>query len=477
MVQQQPTKRLNMRSICIVTCVPKKSMETLALVANISCSLVSSLLLIKIWRKDIFFAIFFSMLVLYSIVSMWGYLLYPEISQTVLNMYFEVSPLVYASAFTMLSLLALYLGYHYIYEPITQPIRFHLKQSKALPGPFLFITMLFVFILGWGYFYYVDVLSYSNASDEEFLHSVGLNYKLFWQTYKFSTFILLTLYALVRTRAFKAPLDRATLLSISCICLILYFLITLAVGSRTDPLALALGVVAYEYYFRRYIASRVATSSGQRLVYSRRKFYLMAIGFVGATVTALTMLEISRSGGGIIRNDLEASTLVQAFLLKDYYWPFHVLIGAISYDYIDPAAVIASNVGNSLMFMGIDYLQKFVVDQWAPGSVTRTASPAMYAFTEGFVMLGWFGFIYNGIIWALGISLWRLFSRSNNEGFNALAFAITVAVAATVARTQSSYFIKDIYLWFLPTLALYAMATGVRLRRQPIDAHHSNSTN
>ena len=439
-------------------------MESLAFTANISCSLVSAVLLVKIWRRDIFFAIFFSMLVLYSIVSMWGYLLYPDISQAVLNMYFEVPALVYASTFTMLSLLSLYLGYSYIYKPITQPIRFHLRESKALPGFFLIIAILFVFIIGCGYFYYADVLSYSNASDEEFLLSAGLNYKLFWQIYKFSPFILLTFYALIRSQAFKTPLDRIVLLVVSYIYFALFLLITSAVGSRTDPLALALGFLAYEYYFRRYLASRVAVSNGRRLVNFRRKFTLMAIGFAGVTLVLLTVLEISRGGRGIGRDDIEASTMVQAFLLKDYYWPFHVLIGAIHHNYIDPVSVIASNVGNSLMFIGVEYLQYFIVEQWAPASVTRTASPAMYAFTEGFVMLGWLGFIYNGIIWALGISLWRLFSRSSDERCNALAFAITVAVAVTVARTQSSYFIKDIYLWFLPTFALYAIATGIRLK-------------
>ena len=405
---------------------------------------------------------------------MWGYLLYPEISQLVLKMYFEVTPLTYASAFTTLSLVSLYLGYRHISTPISTPIRFELKQSKALPGFFLLVAILFICILAAVFSYYADVLSYANASDEDFLVSAGLGYKIFWQLYKFSTFILLSLYALTRSKAFKSRFDRVVLLSVTYVYFVLFLLITAAVGSRTDPLALALGVLAYEYYFRRFLVGRVVASKSKNSRSSRWGVALKVVGFSCATVAALTVLEISRSGGAITRDDLETSTVAQAFLLKDYYWPFHVLIGAISHNYIDPAAAIASNVGNSLIFLGVDYLQYFVVEQWTLGSVTRTASPAMYAFTEGFVMLGWLGFIYNGIVWALGISLWRLCSRSNDEKFNALAFAITVAVAATVARTQSSYFIKDIYLWFLPTLALYAVATGVRLKRRQMSSRRAD---
>lgn len=438
-------------------------MDYFAFTANISCSIVSALLLAKIWRQDIFFAVFFSMLVLYSIVPMWGYLLYPELSQLILNMYFEVTPLAHASVFTMLSLVALYFGYRLIYRPVCRPVRFELKQSRAMPGLFLLVSFLFVCILGFGFAFYADVLDYANASDENFLLSVGLGYKIFWHIYKCSTFILLIFYALIRAKAFKFRSDRIVLILLACICFAFFVLITVAVGSRTDPLALAFGVLAYEYYFRSYVAGCAAIPHSLNSKPSLLKAVLKIVGFLCTVVAALTALEIYRTGGNVTREDLETATIVQAFLLKDYYWPFHVLIGAIANNYIDPAIVMASNVGNALMFLGVDYLQYFIVEQWASGTVTRTASPALYAFTEGFVMLGWFGFIYNGIVWASGISLWRLFSRSNDERFNALAFAITVAVAATVARTQSSYFIKDIYFWFLPTLVLYSMAVGVRL--------------
>ncbi|MEI7967419.1 MAG: hypothetical protein WCJ69_00410 [Betaproteobacteria bacterium] len=440
------------------------SIGNLALVANILCSLVAALLLIKIWRRDVFFAIFFSFLVLYSIVPIWGYLAYPELSGIVLGMYFGVPPLTYASGFTLLSLSALYVAYRLIYRPISRPVRFDLKQSKPLPGVFIFIAIFFSCILASGYGYYEDVLSYANASDDEFLLSAGLSYKIFWLLYKFSTFILLTIYALIRSKAFRLRVDRIALRLIAYVYCFLFFLITVRVGSRTDPLALALGILAYEYYFRRFLAGRGGASNRMHATSSLWKAILKVAGFSLVIVAALTLLEIARNGGAIIHDDLETSAIAQAFLLKDYYWPFHVLIGAIAHNYIDPAAAIASNVGNALMFIGVDYLQSFVVEQWAPGSVTRTASPAMYAFTEGFVMLGWLGFIYNGVVWALGITLWRLLSRSNDEMFNALSFAATVAVAATVARTQSSYFVKDIYLWFLPTLSLYAIATGVRLK-------------
>jgi hypothetical protein len=433
--------------------------------ANLTLTVVALTLTVKLWQTDVYFAAFFSMLTLYALMPAWGYFLYPEISQVVLRMYFGIDPLVQAAWFTSASLISLFAGYFLLFKPMTRAARFHMIQATPAPGLLIVFQFLYIIILTGTYFYYIDVLSYSNASDEDFLNDAGTPYKIFWVLYKFSTFIILVSYALLRTSSYKWRPDRILARCLLIAHLLLFLAITSSVGSRTDPLALSFGFMAYEYYFRKHCKPPSPAISAIGKLRQRVKWLLGTLAFIAVTIGALTALEVSRSGGAILRDDLEASAFAQGLLLKDYYWPFHVLIGAISYTYIDPLNAIASNIGNSLAFLGIDYLQAFVANQWDAGNVTRTASPAFYALTEGFVMFGWVGFIYNGIIWSAGLGLWRLLSRSSNESFNALGFAICVAVAATVARSQSSYFIKNLYLWFVPALMLYAFATGLRPTR------------
>jgi hypothetical protein len=440
-------------------------------VANSVLTVVALALTIKLWRMDFYFAVFFSMLTLYALMPAWGYFFYPEISQIVLRMHFGNEPLVQAAWFTTASLVSLFAGYFLIFRPMTRSVRFNIRQVAPAPGLILIVQLAYILALACAYIYYIDVLSYSNASDEEFLNDAGILYKLFWVFYKFSTFIILISYALIRTASYSFGSDLAIARTLLAVHFVLYVSITASVGSRTDPLALSLGLVAYEYYFRKNCRTPPPKLSKRAIRRQRMKWLVGTLAFVASTIGVLSALEVSRSDGAILRDDLEASALAQGLLLKDYYWPFHVLIGAISYSYVDPLNTIRSIVGNSLAFLGIDYLQAYVVNQWDPGGVTRTASPALYAFTEGFLIIGWSGFVYNGIIFAAGLGMWRLLSRSSNESFNAIGFAICIAVAATVARSQSSYFIKNLYLWFLPALVLYAVAAGFRPTR--VKSSHS----
>jgi hypothetical protein len=85
--------------------------------------LATGLALVSLWRTDVFFAAFFSALVLYSSFAQIGYLFFPELSAVGARMYFGPEVFPAASIFTTLSFLALYLGYHIIYRPALGRVR------------------------------------------------------------------------------------------------------------------------------------------------------------------------------------------------------------------------------------------------------------------------------------------------------------------------------------------------------------------
>jgi len=403
-------------------------------------------------RRDVFFAGFTAMLVLYSVVSPVGYLLYPEISDAVLRMYFGPDSLAGPVGFSLLSMVALYAGFRCIYLPIVQAPAYTTCQLARGPGPVLLLLAAQAVVLLGGYAYFGVLLDYAVLSDVDAVGDAGVLLRLYWQLFKFTPFTVLALYALVRQSLFDGRL-RLAAQGVLALQLVSFSLVAVTSGSRTDPLALALGLVAFEYVVR-----------GARL---SRMFIATALAGLVAAVALLTLLEAAR--GTFWASDLlDTPLLVQALLVKDYHVPFHVLIGAIHHDYVQPLAVLQSNLANALMFLNVDFLQAFVVQQWAPGTVTRAASPAMFAFTEGYVFAGWAGFLYNGVVLSLGLALWRRLSRGDHDGLNALAFAIVAAMAANVARSQSSYFIKDIYLFFLPALCVYCAATGIWPRRMAV---------
>ena len=452
-------------------------MQNFSLAILIACSLFSVCMTVSLWKKDFFFAAFFSMMLIYSVISQTGYLFFPELSIVMLNMYFGPEILPFAIIFSTLSLLALYVGFFKIYRPLTTGSFIAVRRVGQSFGIYSALTGIQLVLLSVGYGYFKTDLNYTNAADVDFIESSGLIYKLFWNLFKFTTFSLIVLYGVVRSKISKGSQRRTTYLLLLIATAAIFALIAVDAGNRTDPLAVMIGIMAFEY-----LSLQRSSARGQLNLQLHRdakidripirphrrgwalknwKAVLIGLFFLIATIVALTLVENSRSET-VSDDSLETSALTQAILLKDYYTPFHVLIGTMANDFVSPLTVLTSNSANMLMFLKVEYLQFFAVELWSPDTVTRAASPAFFAFTEGYMFAGWFGFVYNGIVWALGIALWRTLSRTADNGFNCIAFAVTVSMIAVVARSQSSYFIKTPYLSFLPALGLYAIASGVR---------------
>ena len=153
---------------------------------------------------------------------------------------------------------------------------------------------------------------------------------------------------------------------------------------------------------------------------------------------------------------------IQRFLFKDYFAPAHILYAAMGLNYINPLEVIYSNLSNSLILLNYPYLQAPVTELINPGVATRSAGYAFYIFSEGFIFMGFFGFLYNGFMLMTGASIWHLFKNAKNKYYSFLILAIMSTQFANIARSQSSYFYKDLYIIFLPVLIVFYLSSGLR---------------
>ncbi len=438
-------------------------MESISLTCVTVYSLVSVVFLLLTWGRDAYFAVFATFVIIYSLITQWSFLYFPELSFHVMQIDFSLESLTKASVFSTLSLIAFYASFRIIYQPIAY--KSVVIVSRRTKSPLLFITLssTFALIFALGLFGLKHDLSYSNASDELVLLQLGPTYIAFTQTYKSSVFVIIILFAVIRSQLFQKTIYHYTSLILIFFLALIFLIATIKNGSRTDPLGLTIGLVSVEIYRKK----TQNTGGGKQIdnfniisyINTRNVVYLIAVFLV--LLPLLDILEQFRSAESSAAEVSYTSGALERFILKDYFPPFHVLIGAIEYNYVDPKSVLLSNFANALMFLKVDFLQAFVVNQWSPGTVTRTASPAFFAFTEGFIACGWFGAIYNGIVWSVGLAIWRRFSTTNSESFNVVGFAVTMALAATVTRCQSSYFIKNIYLLILPALGLYGIASGL----------------
>jgi hypothetical protein len=184
---------------------------------------------------------------------------------------------------------------------------------------------------------------------------------------------------------------------------------------------------------------------------------------IGSTIALVFMLilEKTRLQGNIEENDFD---FVQKLLLKDYYAPAHMLYTVIHYDFIDPLFVLYSNFSNSFVLLNVDYLQIPVTELIAPGVANRSQGYAFYLFSEGYMFMGFMGFIYNGLMLMTGLSVWFTFYNTKNKYFNYLVFSLLSTQIANLARGQSSYFYKDIFVFLFPMLVIIFLSSGLRYK-------------
>jgi hypothetical protein len=214
----------------------------------------------------------------------------------------------------------------------------------------------------------------------------------------------------------------------------LFFSIAIKIGSRNDITAFAVGITMIELH----AALRINNTK-------KMKLFLRCLLFLGFMLILMNIVEQTR-GLGELESDRQ---LIEIILLKDYYAPMHILYASIALDFISPIEVILSNSANALIQIGYPYLQQTITDLFNPGIATRSQGYAFYIFSEGYIFMGFLGFLYNGIVVFLGLALWRFLANSKCELYNNCIYGLIGTHIIHLSRNQSSYFVKDFYTFYV----------------------------
>lgn len=426
------------------------------LLLGLYCGL-AGYMLVKIGKRDIFFAIFFMFLILYSAPAMLGYILFPELSKFG-GMYFGVEIIPSVIGFTLASLCAMYFFFRTIYLPVSDRTRVRMATfPSAKPVVILIVAALLAMQVAF-FLIYARNLNYSMASDEELIASLGLPYKVAFQEFKCSSSYIVAMYGLCVLGSGWKTVNKVPFLALFAAHVLVFVGICVQLGNRVDLLHVLLGILFIEVMRRADPASAELRHWPSRVLsFVSPLTWIFGGAIAVAFMVAMSIFEHLRSPDILLPT---APWFAQNVLFKDYYLPFHMLILAMADNYVDPVSVLISNSANTLILLNVPYLQHFVMDHSGAGYVTRSASLALYVFTEGFVAAGWLGFVYNGFVLTTLLTIWRLLSRTGDRRINVVAGALCVAMAAGVARGQTSYLIKDLYISLLPALLLFCLAIG-----------------
>jgi hypothetical protein len=391
------------------------------------------------FHKDRFFGTYYFFLFIYSVFPIVGYYYYPELSELI-SAYFGASIWYESVIFVLLSLFSILLFFSLAWKKLFLLWPFSIQISYRRKSIFSYaslaiICLALIFQIAY-LFFQVDTLSYSTVSDQDLIES-NVVLSIFFILFKLSVGSNYILYTLIRSRV--SVFSRYIIYLISLFSFLSFFFTAYLLGNRTDPLALCLGVFVYEMY-RIKIKPIIA---------------LKSLLLILATFFLLTLVESSRSSASGPSLDF-----LPSLIAKDYFAPAHMLFAAVSYGLIEPVMVLASNAANSLVLLKYPLLQSTITDLFNPGVATRSAGYAFYVLTEGYLVAGVLGFLYNALAITFLLSLWRRLASTSNPMVTNFALGLMGCMITNLVRGQTAYFIKYLYTFVMPVFFLYLPLVG-----------------
>jgi hypothetical protein len=389
-----------------------------------------------IFKRERLFGIYYFFLFLYAIIAQIGYFYFPELSEYI-KAYFGEDVWYEATVVIILSSLFIFIGFVTFWPKLVRlmPLTFRVTKSKYSFLGKLFVFLIF-FMLAFQLSYLIfnyEIINWYTNQDENF-RSENLSFSLFIFLFKLSVGVNVVIYGITLDRLGSLP--KWIYIILTVVSISIFVATAIKLGNRTDLLAFGLGVLVYHLYRDRF---------------NLRTFLLMLCASILLGLI-MYLVESSRYNDSGVDLNFWAGIVT-----KDWYAPAHMLFAAIKFNSINPGEVILSNFSNSLILIGYPYLQQGITELFNPGVATRSAGYAFYIFTEGYMMLGGFGFIYNSLFILINMAIWRKLASTNVQEFNNIMLGLMGCMMVNLVRGQGSYFVKYLYTFVLPSIYLYAV--------------------
>lgn len=407
---------------------------------------------VMIQRKHDLHAFTFFILFIYTIFVQIGYVFFPELSIS-FGTYYGPDIFYDYWLFVFLSFLFSFLIYKKTFSRGEPKCLYKLSKANRILGKksfFLFTFLLFLslniyFVLNRELFGWGD----GNPMGSQFF---GFGFAIF-------TICILFIYFIYRNKEENIIYRRLAL--IMFICFFLFFLnICFAAGSRSNILYFLFAIFAYEFFPFSYLLKNQKKKIF--LVFIILPFLINSL----MTISSLRDKDVEITFSTFINykdNSYESKKSSDAIIGQDYFAPSQLLFISMYYDIIEPFETFKSNFCNTFIFLEYPYLTQTITNKIG-NDFTRGQGWGYYLFVEGYNALGWFGFLYNAILWNLGMALWISLTRSNSKFHNKAMLSVLVLFIGNQMRSgQTCNFIHTYWLFLIPAIVLLLMATNKKV--------------
>lgn len=150
---------------------------------------------------------------------------------------------------------------------------------------------------------------------------------------------------------------------------------------------------------------------------------------------------------------------VSVFLFQDYTVPGNSLMYCMENRIIDPLFVCKSNIGNGLFFLDAPTIAEQISDFIADGENFGVGG---FIPVEGYYFAGWLGCL---LLPFVIICFYRfyysfLFVKCDTQFNTFMGFLLCTFVSMNLARGQTYFLFKVLYMYIIPCVVLYIIAIG-----------------
>lgn len=403
-------------------------------------------------RGDDIRALSYFMLYVYTIFSQIGYVFYPYLSKG-MSLYFGEEIYYDYWIFVFLSFVGSFIVYRLFFINKKDYYVFKIMQKTNNYSQlfYIFFSTAYLLIIAIYFILNKENIQYGSGN------ALGsLWYALFYRIYICNALILYMLYRNTN----RNLIYNNYILTVLLLSILLILNISFTSGARSDIIFLFLGIVYYELAPFKDIFKK---NKKKVTIIILLSFFLVKV-LQGVMYLRQGTNNIDLSKALNANNVVSQDSFMAEIAVQDYYAPSHTLFISIYYNLVDFKDTFFSNFANSLFGIGYPVITQKVVSKVTNVDYDqRGIGIAYYLFTEGFNAMGWFGIIYNSIIWNLGMWLWLKFAKSNDHKYNKFVLAIIAMFSISLIRNQAGFFIKFLWMYMIPSLILLVKAFNYKI--------------
>ena len=421
-------------------------------------------------KRDILFSFYLISLFTYSFFSIYTYLNYPEVITLFVNLPIDTESLSRAILFTSMSTISLYFSFYFFYIPFNNK-KLEIVYLKRNQKIFFYLIFLFIAIL------FVFTFPIRNFLNYNIVQLLGTEvsstiFKIFITLFKYLPYLIITLYIGLRQKLFvnkNKNLSKYLIVFLVFTFLILSFLL----GNRTDILRLTLSIFYFEVFAKdnirkinifRNFYNFISTYKLNKKDFN--KFFVYSIIITIGVILIYSLLFIRGEGDNFLNRFVNFNSPIDRFIyLNDFTFPFTLLATIINNNVIMPSEVIYSNLANSLAGIDYKYLQEITLNYINYNRLVNDAiSPGFFSFSEGYMAMGLYGFIYNGIVFGFLISIYKKICNTKDNQANQFLTSLIIGTIPALVRAQSATMVKQIWFYIIPTIILYQLLSGINIK-------------